>query len=252
MKYFLLLIIPFYVKAQTPQLTEEELNPKTKEILLNKPEKYLYQESMIYNLDNNTGISGERYYTGLDRNRFSVAGHLSSNYEKFENLLGIEINFMKRTTRFNQIWLGLQMYQHQTYFNAISQNHPTSSTANTEGSFQRPSNTKNTLTALGFGLGYRFKFLAGLLNNDNVFETVDVFINGIKLDEEFINKTYDGFGLTTNYGIHKRSGPSFFYGGKFSYNFASVTRDPLLNEPKTSRSLSLGWSSIALEMGLYF
>jgi hypothetical protein len=77
-------------------------------------------------------------------------------------------------------------------------------------------------------------------------------VNGVQLNEEFVDKTYKGFGLTTNYGIHKRTGQNFFYGGKFSYNIASVSRDAINNEPKKDRSLSLGWGSIAFEMGFFY
>jgi hypothetical protein len=252
MKFLFILLFPFCVSAQVFDLTEEEINPETREILLNKPEKYLRHESMMYDLDTDSGLTGERYYTGTDRNRLSLAGHLSANYENLNNLMGFEINLMRRTTRFHQVWWGVQLLQHKTYFTNLTQNHEFSSTPNTEGNFQRSNDIENTLTALGAGIGYRFKFLAGIINSESTFETVDVFFNGVQLQEDFVDKTYKGYGLTTNYGIHKRSGYHFFYGGKFSYNLASVSRDAIQNESKSERSLSLGWGSIAFEMGFFY
>jgi hypothetical protein len=77
-------------------------------------------------------------------------------------------------------------------------------------------------------------------------------VNGVQLNESFIDREYRGYGLTANYGIHKRTSTSFFWGGKMSYNFASVTRRPIVNEPRKDRSLTLGWLSFAFELGIFF
>lgn len=253
MKYLILLLLPLNVYAQNIfDFTEDEINPDSEEILIKKPEKYLRHESMIYELNTNLGIKDQRRYTGTDKNRFSIAGHVSGNYEQISDILGGEITYMRRTTRYNQIWWGAQFFQHNTYFDAISQNSRAGGNPNSEASFIRPGDTKNTVMGLGLGVGYRFKLLLEFFPTEDVFESVDVFVNGIQLDESFIEQKYRGYGLTTNYSIHKRSGTSYFYGGKISYNVASVTRKALGTESKSERSLSLGWPSFALELGFFF
>ena len=106
--------------------------------------------------------------------------------------------------------------------------------------------------AAGLGAGYRFKLLLDFFHTEDWFETIDVFANYLRLEEKFIGKTYTGYGLTTNYGLHKRSSASYFYGGKFSYNVAAVTRPAITNESKGDRSLSIGWLSFAFELGFFF
>lgn len=252
MKYLILFILPLQLFANTFDLTEEELNPESEEILLKKPEKFQRHESMIYNFNTDLGIKDQRRYTGEDRNRFSIAGHLSGDYEHFNRLLGGEITYMRRSTRYNQIWWGAQLFQHSSFFSSVTQNATASSVPNSEGSFQRGNYEKNTILGLGVGVGYRFKLLLDFFQTEDVFENLEVYLNSIQMDESFINKRYQGYGLTTNYGIHKRSGQNYFYGGKFSYNVSSVTRAAIGNESKSDRSLSLGWLSLAFEIGFFY
>jgi hypothetical protein len=256
MKNLLLLsLISFPALALDPlDLSEEEINPDSQEVLINKPEKYLRHESMIYDFNTSLGIKEQRRYTGTDRNRISLAGHISGDYEHFNDILGADFSYMRRTISYNQIWYGFQFFQHQTFFDAITSNQTPAAgdNANDESQFQRPGDVKNTILAGGLGAGYRFKLLLDFFQTDKMFESIDVFVNYLELDETYIKQKYRGYGLTTNYGIHKRSSTSFFYGGKFSYNIATVTREALGTESKSDRSFALGWLSLAFEMGYFF
>src|SRR5690606_38710699 len=126
--------------ADTFVLDEEEINPETEEVLIKRPEKYLRNESVIYNFNTDLGIKDQRQYTGADKNRFSIAGHVSGDYEHFNEILGFEINYMLSTQRHIRIWYGFQFFQHNTYFDAITQNHAANSSASpsVESQFQRP------------------------------------------------------------------------------------------------------------------
>lgn len=252
MKYLILLLLPLNVFADIYTLTEEELAPEAEQILIKKPEKYLRNESMIYDFNTNLGIKDQRQYTGNDRNRFSVAGHLSGDYEQLSDLFGGELTYMRRSTFYNQIWYGAQFFQHRTVFDAITQNQTGGEDPNAEASFQRPGDAKSTVMAFGVGVGYRFKFFLEFFETEDVFESVDVFVNALQLDESFIDQKYRGYGLTTNYGIHKRSSTNYFYGGKLSYNVATVTREAIGKESKDERSLALGWLSFAFELGFFY
>lgn len=254
MIYLALLLLPLNLfAANFFELTDEELNPESEEILIKKHEKHLRNESMIYNLNTDLGIKDQRRYTGTDENRFSGAFHVSGDYEHINDILGVELSYMRRSTRYNQFWYGAQLFRHNTYFDAITQNSTSNSTnVNAESRSVRPGGTKNTVTATGIGMSYRFKLLLDFYPTEDVFESVEVFANAISLNESFISRTYKGYGLTTSYGIHKRSSTAFFYGGKFSYNVASVTREAIVNESKSDRSLSLGWLSLGFEMGFFY
>lgn len=256
MKFLLIIFfLSFSAIASDPfDLTEEDLDPDTQDVLIKKPEKFLRHESMIYDFNTELGIKDQRKYTGSDSNKLGFAGHVSGDYEHFNNIIGFELNYLHRSTRYNQLWYGAQFFQHHTVFEAITQNQTPASgdNANDESQFQRPNDAKNTVMGLGPGVSYRFKLLMEFFPTEDVFETVDVYLNYLQLNETSIKKNYRGYGLTTNYGIHKRSSSRFFYGGKFSYNAATVTRDALGSEKKSDRSLSLGWLTLAFEMGLFF
>ena len=100
MKYLLLLtLLPlFSLHAQT------EGAPSAEEILIQRPEKHLRHESMIYDLNTDLGIRDQRKYTGEDNNRLSVAGHISGDYEHFDEIFGFEANYMRKTSWFNELW----------------------------------------------------------------------------------------------------------------------------------------------------
>lgn len=253
MKYILLLLLPIQAFALDHfELTEEELNPSAEEILIKQPEKYLRDESMIYDFNSTLGIKDQRRYTGTDRNRFSVSGLVSANYEALGSVLGADISYLHRSTRYDQIWWGGRFFYQNAEFDAITQNRTSGSNANGEQNFQRPGGTKDTLMGAGLGAGYRFKLLLDFFETEDVFEFIDVYANYMELNESFIEQKYRGWGLTTNYGIHKRSSTSFFYGGKLSYNIASVTRAALGDEKKSDRSLSLGWLALGFEIGFFY
>lgn len=249
---FLLLLTSTPLFAVT--LSDAEKNPSAEDILLKKPEKYLHDESMIYNFNSNLGVRDQRKYTGADNNKLAIAGHLSSNYEHLDNLMGFEFNYFRKSSSYDKIWWGAQFFSHTAKFDAITQNHSEgiSSNPGSESANQRPNGIDNSVMGAGLGMSYRFKLLLDFWDTEDVFETVDVFANYIILNEKHIDQSYQGYGLTANYGIHKRSGTSFFYGGKLSYNLASVTREAISDEKKSERSLTLGWLSLALELGVFF
>jgi hypothetical protein len=250
--FFLLLPLAFTAMAQGPlELTEEELNPSAEDILIRQPEKLLRHESMIYDLDSKLGIKDQRQYTGNDSNRFSFAAHIAADYEHPREVLGGEVTYMRRTTGYSQFWWGGQFFRHLAHFDHITQNHSWGG-ANSEASSPRPGNVQNTVIGFGPGMGYRFKLLLDFFPTENVFESVDVFLNVIRLNDSFVKQAYTGYGLTANYGIHKRSSTSFFYGGKLSYNVAGVTRGAIGTESQRERSFSLGWPSLAFELGFFY
>jgi hypothetical protein len=248
-----LLTLPLYAQSVL-DLTDAEKDPSAEEILLKKPEKYLRNESMIYDFDSSLGIKDQRRWTGQDKNRISLAGHVSFDYEHLTEIQGLDFTYMRRAQNYSQFWYGFQIFRNQTRFDAVTQNPSPSSSTNVNSDAQkpRPNDAKEAILAGGLGVGYRFKFFLDFFETENVFESVDVFANYVQMDDDFLSQTYTGYGLTTNYGIHKRSSTSFFYGMKFSYNLASVTRPKLGDEKSRERSLTLGWGSLALEIGSFF
>ncbi len=251
--FFILFSSPLFAQSVF-DLTDAEKDPSAEEILLKKPEKYLRNESMIYNLDTDRGIRDQRQWTGQDKNRISLAGHLSFDYEHLTETQGVDFSYMRRAQNHSQFWYGFQIFSQQTRFDAVTQNPTATATshASSDAKKPRPNDAKESILAGGLGVGYRFKFFLDFLDTENVFESVDVFANYVQMNDDYLSETYTGYGMTANYGIHKRSGTSFFYGMKFSYNLASVTRPAIDKEKRHERSLTLGWGTLALEIGSFF
>lgn len=245
--HLLILAFPLLSQASVYTLTEEELDPSTEDILLKKPEKYLRDESMIYDLNTNLGIKDQRKYTGTDKNRLSLSGHLSANYEHFNHILGIDATYMRRTDRFDRLWWGFQFFRHRTRLDAVAE-------PQLDEVPDRPADSEGTITAAGIGVSYRFKLLLDFIDLEDRFENIDVFTNYLQYEDSFTGKTYQGWGLTASYGFIKRSSTNFYYGPKISYNLAPVKREKLDgNETsKRSREMTLGWLSLAFEMGFFY
>lgn len=246
---FILLFIPTLTFAAWDDYlqSDEYLEVPTEEILIKKPEKFLRHESMIYDLNTDLGIRDQRKYTGQDRNRFSVSGHLSADYEHLDDILGIDVTYLRRSERYDQLWWGAHLFRHSTAFDAVAE-------SQSDEAPGRPGNQKETLMGVGLGLSYRFKLLLGFWPTENVFENVDVFVNYLSFSETFVDKTYQGVGLGASYGLIKRSKTNFYYGPKLSYNLAPVKREKL-DDAETSRrarELTLGWMTLAFEVGFFY
>jgi len=232
------------------EIDEDERSPESEEVLVNKPEKYLRHESMVYDFNTELGIKDQRKYTGSDTNRFMASLHLSGQYEHLSDLLGFEANYMAKTKSFDHLWWGFQIFQHNTYFNSITQN-PTSGGSGSDSTYSRDNDVKNKILGFGPGIGYRFKLILDFFPTEDTFETIDVFFNGLYLDESLIQERYQGYGVSTSYGLHKRTRTSYFYGAKLSYHLGYVTRRQLESESEGERSLSLGWLSLAFNVGFF-
>ena len=72
------------------------------------------------------------------------------------------------------------------------------------------------------------------------------------MKDSFINKKYNGWGLSTQFGLHKRIKDHFYYGGKFTYHLSQVSRERIDAENKSERSFSVGWTSVGLDFGFFF
>ncbi len=252
MKIFIILaLFSFQVFSNDVyEIGEEERSPESEEVLVNKPEKYLLHESMIYDFNTELGIKDQRQYTGSDNGRFMASLHLSGQYEHLSELLGFEINYLAKTSSYDHIWWGFQLFQHNTYFKTITQN-PTSGGSGSDSTYVRDNSVKNKILGFGPGLGYRFKLLLDFFPTEDTFETIDVFFNGLFLEESFIEERYQGYGISTSYGLHKRTRTSYFYGAKFSYHLGNVTRRQIESESEGERTLTLGWLSLAFNVGFF-
>lgn len=246
MKHFwlaLLLCAPAFAAYENPQeafeLTPEELDPTAEEIRFSHKEKHSFDESYIFITNTELGVQDQRRFTGLDRNKLSLSIHVNGQYEYLQRLNALDLTWLRRTDNWTKLWWGATLRQTNTRLDQIT-------TLKTQGpEAALPKDSDQTITTLGLGAGYRFKLLLDFLKTENVFETIQAFATYNTLQESTSGESYTGYGLTADYGLHKRTRTSFFYGAKFSYNISYVALD-------RDREFSLGWYTFALETGFIF
>ena len=206
-------------------------------------EVFLYNESL---LDEEKGGYSETFYTGTDRNRFSLGYHFSVNYQDFSELSSLEILFSRELKTFTETWISLLLKRTVGKYEALAEEIESSNNTVIRNG------TDQSFTTVGFGVGYRFKALARSLESSRFFETVDAYLTYNSHIDGADSEQYQGFGLQTDYGLHYRSAESFFYGGKLSYNISSLARSAKDDEKLDDRSLVFGWLSLGFEMGYYY
>ncbi len=248
MKFFifaLMFALPAMAAYENPEeafdLTADELNPTHEEVEKRK-EKYKWDESLVSPYNSDLGINDDKRYTGRDRNKLSAAFHLNGQYERLQELRSFEVTWLRRSEAWHKLWWGATYRRAESQWDEITTNNQSGG----ESAFDRPGDADQTINSLGLGFGYRFKLFLDFFETKDVFESVQVFGTYNTLAEGFTGDNYKGYGMTADYGLHKRTRASFFYGGKFTYNIAWV------EGPESNRTLSLGWYTFALEAGFIF
>lgn len=243
--FALLFALPALAAYENPDeaydLTPEEQNPSDSDII-KQSEKHLWDESWVSPYNSETGVQDNRRFTGKDRNKLSAAFHLNGQYERLQELTAFEVTWLRRSDAWHKLWWGATYRRAQSQWNEITSNNQSGG----ESAFNRPGDADQTINTLGLGFGYRFKLFLHFWALRDVFESVQAFATYNTLAEGHTGDNYKGYGMTADYGLHKRTRQSFFYGGKFTYNIAWV------EGPESNRTLSLGWYTFALEAGFLF
>jgi hypothetical protein len=230
-------------------------NPQTMKIqkAVNYPEIYLENDSILEDFNEDTAIYDDAHFTGREFNRLSFSFHFSHDYEDFSKVTSVEAQYLMRVNHYRDTWWGLMFKRTTGKYSALAEEFTGTGSggANANSSVFRYDN-QQTFTSIGFGAGYRFKFLSNWNKSERVFEKVAAFLTYNLHNDSTDKLDYTGWGYTADYGLHYRSSKKFFWGGKISYNFAAVVREAISTEDKPDRSLVFGWTSLAFEMGYYY
>lgn len=225
-------------------LLPEEVEPTGEDVLNRRKEKFQRDEIMVYDGKEDLGFSDRRRWTGDDRNRLAAAFHVNGQYEYLAEAQALEVSWLRRTDNWHKLWWGAMLKRTNGEFRTFADNNPNESK-------QVSGDADLSVTTFGAGVGYRLRLLTDFMNTENTMETVNVFATYNTIDGGDAGNNYRGYGFTADYGLHRRTRTSFFWGGKFTYNLAWVERSES-NTPQEARSLSLGFYSFALEAGFYF
>lgn len=209
-------------------------------------------QSILKDFNDQLGIMGDAYSTQKDKHRLSFAYMLSHDYEDFMKAQTVELQTMHKLSGLTQTWLSFQFKKTSAKFSAITSGQSSlSSNPNAEGNIDRLDQQQD-LMLLGVGLGYRFKIFSRAFKSDRFFEMLAAYFNYATNSDEATSYDYKGFGYNADYGIHYRSGESFFYGAKFSYTIAELKRPAIADETRSERVLNFGFLTMGFEMGYFF
>jgi hypothetical protein len=236
------------------QLRQEDENLESLSLdeVQEKSEKYLFNQSLTYSQNDQTGIKEDFTYTGHDEYRASLAYNFHYEPTKLTSLQGPSAYF---GIKWGQLWYTAMVQSLSGDYKYMAENHDPYTANNNpfgEARFQRPGSTSSTLSVYGIGVGYRFKLLWSSMGLDDFFETIDVYAIRTTFNDDLRGLDYVGQGLKAEYGVHKRLNNSLIAGIKLNYSWSSVKRERLAAENSVDRSLTLTWFNFAFELGYYF
>ncbi|MEE2671803.1 MAG: hypothetical protein VYA54_08835 [Bdellovibrionota bacterium] len=247
---FIFLLFSFGVHAQYSQRVERdrllkdyEVKDVTAKELNDYPEIHLDDQSIIQSRNQATGIYEEPYYSLQDQSRLAIGYSLSQDYQNPMKAQSVYATYMNKIDNFYQdMWWALQFKRTQGEFNAL----------HTDPDNGGRGTNQQGITLLGAGVAHNFWTLADIFESKRLFETVAVYFNYNFHVDSTDDQSYQGFGYTAEYSLVYRSSRRWFYGGKFSYNWAQVERPDEGDEDVIDRSLVFGWTTLGFELGFYF
>ena len=250
--FLLILSLPIYAQQYYDELSKvsDNSNTSTDQVMQNKDE-HMANESLVSDLDDETGYESEDVFTGHDKNRLAAQAQFSYDWGKFMSIKGFQANYARKIGNF---WFEGLVQSISGNFIDMAENQSAAATSNADAESNnfRPADTTATALVIGLGVGHRFKIFQYFIPWQDMFETVNVYGTYNTFSDNFKNQDYTGYGFKADYGLHKRLGRSLFAGAKLSYNWATVKRQLAENEISREGSLMLSWFSIAFELGYYF
>ena len=203
------------------------------------------EDSNISNIiDASRGVRLPDYQTSQDQRKMSLTGSTHIDPRKASELINFQGLFSLRQS-FG--WLEFTGSYTTAEYGRITSDNLALGPASAD-----LMQSQVTLLTFGAGLSYRTTYAQDFLGT-SWFETVSAALTYTMMNEPERELQFNGFGLKTDFGLHKRVSPSYFWGLKSSYHISSVQTSELENSPSYSeRSLIIQWFTIGLELGFYF
>ncbi len=207
------------------------------------------QDLRIQQLDSEMGIRLGTFSTAEDRSKIGLAYTLNADLKDLTELSSFEASY---SYRLQKTWLEFFVARTTAQFDQITENNPSlgalTPAANTDE--EEPS---TSLLNFGAGLMYRTTYIQNLIGGEGFFETIAAHLTYNQFDDSFREDNFSGLGFKADFGIHRRFSKNFHFGGRMTYQMASV-KIPAAFEGETSsaRSLLLRWMGFGVDIGFYF
>ena len=239
-----LLVFTFSALKAEDQLTAKDLEA-LESIDYDMSVKSVEANLKIRERDDDTGLLSKEYGIFNDSSRISALYHINTSPTNATALTSIEFNYAKKL---KYSWLELSYVQTATTFAEVAQNNEMATALTSDQLLEGSS----TITSFAVGFGYRTSLIQNIIQSDRYFESISAMATYNSFSDELMENSFRGFGLKTDFGIHKRISSSIHLGVKFSYNLATVQREATEGEVSSDTSLNLNWVSFALDGSIYF
>lgn len=245
-KYIFLLLLTFYsfTNLHAQEKVEEQVLLKTplEEVEVTKGHK---QPELVFWRDKETGLQ-KTYDIKNDKMRFSFTPNINTDPYKLLDIVSLDFTLSMKYSK--DMWLEGIFSFGRFVFHALSQVNATRPVDRNE-----MHHAKENVTSIGIGVGRRTKYFRDFLYSDNIYETIQAYFTLAKLHESFLNENFFGPGIRADYGVHYRFTQSMHFGFKLSYNIYALRRsEAFLDEPVSTRHLSLSWLSLGTEFSFYY
>ncbi len=259
MKFLILIfLLPQIVYSQDTSYLDNDLSTLNNQSKLITKEDQIDQfkddnvdDEIIIKVRNpDTKVFDSTYKTSQDTTRFSFLYHLNLDPIRAADVTTLEAIAARRI---KGVWYEISLGRTTATFDEITSNNTASaSSTSAESLFPRDPNEEVTVTSLGLGVGYRFRFFKELWENENLFEQIMVTGQYVRMQDQTSADTFTGPGLKVDYGLHYRTSPGFHWGPRFSWNYAIVKRPQAVEgEASRERSFILNWASVSIDISFY-
>ncbi|MBT3586137.1 MAG: hypothetical protein HN509_14620 [Halobacteriovoraceae bacterium] len=244
---FLLLLIP--ALGQSQDWKNDDVDSKDLEALKNPWAKDIKDESLLKVRDADRGILFQDYNTQFDRYLVAAHGLINMDLQNAADMITAEATWSKK---FDLAWI--QLWGNRSTgkfreFGRVNSNLTTGTTFTNDEILEGNA----TVTGIGISIAYRTSYVRNLIKSDNLFETISVGIGRYNADVERIDKSFAGWGLKADFGIHRRTSQKIHYGLKMSYNLAELKHSQEFDtQTGSARSLLMTWIGLGFEFAFYF
>ena len=206
----------------------------------------LREQNTYSEYDETTGRTRNDLSTNDDQHRLSLQFHLNGDVKQATAISGIEGNYGQKLV--TGTWWELLLSSMQMNFSEISVPHDGISPNSLD-----LLTSKERMFTLGTGIAHRSVLIQYFIDSQRFFDTAAAYATYNSLTENLTGKSYRGFGLRADYGIHRRLSSRFHVGGKMSYSLMSLKRPQNFdNESSDARSMTVQWIGLVLDLTLYY
>jgi hypothetical protein len=189
-------------------------------------------------------LNTESKYNPTYENRLSFMLGINPTVTKASELSNFSFSYAKKLESF---WIDSNLLFTKGIFSEFSANNSLATGASDSQITQQ----QNSLVTVGVGIARETRYAQTLVSIDEIYEYMAANLTYNSYSEGYSGKTFTGPGLLAKFAVYKKFTEAFSAGAHFNYNLAVVERPEVNTESRSSRSLTLGFLTIGLDLSFF-